>query len=64
VREIRWSNDDAVAFPNATEADIIGFGPGQAGYVEPAVLSTDLFELSVLYDRLNIRESPADSARD
>ena len=59
-REIRWSNDDAVTSPDATEADVIGFCPGQASYVEPAVLTTDLFELSVLYDRLDVREAPED----
>ena len=63
-REIRWSSDEAGAIlAAATEADIIGFGPGQASYVEPAILTTDLFELSIFYDRLEIWETTGDTAR-
>ena len=62
-REVRWSLDEVVAVPEATEADIIGFCPGQAGHVEPAILTTDVFELSILYDRLEIRELTGDQGR-
>ena len=56
-REIRWSLLDAEPTP-AVEADVIGICPGQAEHAEPAVLTTDVFELTVLYDRLEIRELP------
>jgi len=56
-REIRWSVDDAaVALEDEVEADVIGFCVGREGYAEPAVLTTDLFEVSILYDRIEIRE--------
>jgi hypothetical protein len=53
-REIRWSLYDAAS--DATEADVIGFCAGTPEHAEPAVLTTDLFELSVLYDRVEIRQ--------
>jgi hypothetical protein len=53
-REIRWSLHDPEATP-AEEADVIGFCPGQAEYIESAVLTTDIFEVTVLYDRVEIR---------
>ena len=53
-REIRWSPYETTSADEA-EADVIGFCEGQPGYGEPAVLTTDLFELSVLYDRLETR---------
>src|SRR5688572_13045649 len=63
-REIRWSLDDATSiFTEAAEADIIGFRPGKPSYLEPAILTTDLFELSILYDRLEIRETTAGTTR-
>lgn len=63
-REFRRSTDEAASIlTEATEADIIGFHPGRASYLDPAVLTTDLFELSVLYDRLEIRETTADTVR-
>lgn len=63
-RDLRWSSDETESISaEATEADIIGFRPGQASYVEPAILTTDLFELSILYDRLEVRETMGDSAR-
>ena len=62
-REIRWSLDDAASNgADAAEADVIGLRWGQAGLVEPAIVTTDLFELSILYDRLQIREATDDSA--
>ena len=53
-REIRWSLHDPEAVPDY-EADVIGFCPGQAEYAEPVVLTTDIFELTVLYDQVEIR---------
>jgi hypothetical protein len=54
-REIRLSLHDAEA-TRATEADVIGFCEGTLAHADPAVLTTDLFELSILYGRLEIRQ--------
>lgn len=56
-RDIRWSLHDAEATRDA-EADVIAICPGQGGHAEPAVLTTDIFELAVLYDRVEVRELP------
>jgi hypothetical protein len=64
-REIHWfSNEAESVLVLATEADVIGFDRGQAMHVEPAVLTTDLFELSILYGQVEIRELAGVAAQD
>jgi hypothetical protein len=51
-RDIHWSNhapEDA-----EVEADVIGFCLGQGDFKEPALITTDLFELSVFYGSCEI----------
>ena len=55
-REIRWSNYDEAA--SEFEADVIGLCPGSNDYAEPAVITTDLFELSILYRTSKIDSAP------
>lgn len=56
-RELHWSHD-AMAAMTDTEADVIGLTLGQGEYGEPAILTTDLFDLSVLSDRMDVEEFP------
>ncbi len=60
-QELRWYLDESGGPLPAKEADIIGFNLGQNGNREPAVLTTDLFELSVKYGRLEVRALTSDS---
>ena len=59
--EIRWSLLTDEAEPD-TEADVIGLSLSKAEDGEFAILTTDLFELSVLYQSLEVRQ-PAPAAR-
>jgi hypothetical protein len=53
-RDLHWSlhGDESVA---ETEADVIGFCTGKGRHREPAVLTTDLFELAIHYGSLEVR---------
>jgi hypothetical protein len=54
-REIRWSAFDEEA--TESEADVIGLCLGLNDYVEPAVITTDLFELSISYRSCDIESA-------
>ena len=62
-REIRWSLDSTET-TRQTEADVIGFSLGHGEYAEPAILTTDLIEVSVLYDRIEVQDSATANAQD
>ena len=55
-REIRWSNYEVA--PSEIEADVVGLCVGQSNYREPALITTDLFELSVLYGSCEVEPIP------
>jgi hypothetical protein len=59
-REFRWSVYAGDASQDDV-ADVIGFAPGGAEDRDPAILTTDLFELSVLYGSSEVRQ-PASMA--
>ena len=54
--EIRWTSHDC-GTDAEVEADVIGLCPGHAGYAEPAVVTTDLFEVSIRYRSLDVEYS-------
>jgi hypothetical protein len=63
-QEIRLSLHDAAEATREAEADVIGFLPGKQEFAEPAVLTTDIFELVIVYDRYEIRELPQEAIAD
>jgi hypothetical protein len=57
-RELHWSLQ-VEATLGETEADVIGVCPGKDLHREPAVLTTDLFELAIRYGSVEVlRPSP------
>ncbi|MBH8576720.1 hypothetical protein I8752_27765 [Nostocaceae cyanobacterium CENA369] len=54
--DIRWSvhNSDKV---NEKEADIIGFSIGTESHKKAAVITTDIFEISIAYGRFTLQKN-------
>jgi hypothetical protein len=57
-RDIRWSNHEEARYES--EADVVDLCLGQGDFREPAVITTDLFELTVEYGSREV-ESPQGS---
>ena len=53
-REIRWNVHDSGAIRDS-EANLIGFLLGQEDHQQPAVITTDIFEIFILYGRFEIK---------
>ncbi len=56
-RTLRWS---VIAFEEDTSdepADVIDFVPGQPHYQQEALITTDQFELAILYDKVELHRS-------
>jgi hypothetical protein len=51
TREITWHVHDTNALEECT-SDLTGFILGEGGHSKPAIITTDIFELHVLYDGL------------
>lgn len=52
-REIRWDVHDPEAVSDL-EADLIGISLGEDAHQKPAVIHTDIFEISVLYGSFSL----------
>lgn len=50
-RQLKWEFYDFPETENE-EADIIGFAQGKQKYMEPAILTTDFFEVFIFYDEI------------
>ena len=57
-RDLHWSNYGDAA--TETEADVIGLCLGQANYLEAAIITTDLFELTIHYGTLTVGATSVD----
>ena len=57
-RDIRWTVHDEEEVGEA-EADIFGITLGEGGHRKPAVIHTDIFEISILYGSFRIQKSPS-----
>lgn len=60
-RDIRWTvhDDDEVG---EAEADIFGITLGEGGHRKPAVIHTDIFEISILYGSFRMQRPPSYSS--
>jgi hypothetical protein len=52
-QDIRWTVHDLEEV-NEQEADLIGISLGENEYRQPAVIHTDIFEVSILYRNIKI----------
>ncbi|GAA6617114.1 hypothetical protein NUACC26_029230 [Scytonema sp. NUACC26] len=53
--DIRWTMHDSEKL-HETEADLIGFSMGVESHQEAAVITTDIFELSIIYGRFFLQK--------
>ncbi len=56
-REIRWQVHDPDGLMD-NEADLLGVSIGKDKFGEPAIITTDSFEVSVLYEYFEIKKHP------
>lgn len=54
-REIRWDVHDSEAAQDL-EADLIGISLGEDAHRKPAVIHTDIFEISLLYGSFSLHQ--------
>jgi hypothetical protein len=54
-RDIRWTILEPDLLEDA-EAELIGFLSGEDKYQKPAIITTDIFEVSVLYETYEIQK--------